>query len=145
MVLLNHLSINRVHVDHNRGYRLVETVERESCVVVGGWKMPVLGYEMTSQELCPMYNAAEFMVGAQAQWDKPTSPYYRPVVRSPPQESRAVMTYNEGLLTLEFCSHVFICTQAILYRSDDYSLVYNKLYCVTSSKCAIIIDIIHIW
>uniref|UniRef100_A0A2A4K916 Hepatocyte nuclear factor 4-gamma n=1 Tax=Heliothis virescens TaxID=7102 RepID=A0A2A4K916_HELVI len=57
--------------------------------------MPVLGYDMTSQELCPMYNAVDYMMGAQPQWDKHPSPYYGPVVRSPPQEARPVMTYSE--------------------------------------------------
>lgn len=62
--------------------------------------MPVLGYEMASQELCPMYNAVDYMMGAQPQWEKHAStPYYGPVVRSPPQEARPVMTFSEGLLT----------------------------------------------
>nr|XP_049701020.1 hepatocyte nuclear factor 4-gamma isoform X5 [Helicoverpa armigera] len=57
--------------------------------------MPVLGYDMTSQELCPMYNAVDYMMGAPTQWDKQPSPYYGPMVRSPPQEARPVMTYSE--------------------------------------------------
>lgn len=62
--------------------------------------MPVLGYEMTSQELCPMYSAVDYMMGAQPAWDKHDSaPYYAPVVRSPPQEPRSAITYSEGLLT----------------------------------------------
>ncbi|KAH9643658.1 hypothetical protein HF086_006134 [Spodoptera exigua] len=64
--------------------------------------MPVLGYEMTSQELCPMYSTVDYMMGAQPHgWEKhPSNQYYGPVVRSPPQEARPVVTYsNEGLLT----------------------------------------------
>lgn len=61
--------------------------------------MPVLGYEMATQEMCPVYSAPEYAVPAQPQWDKhPASPYYGSVVRTPPLDARPV-TYNEGLLT----------------------------------------------
>ncbi|XP_022837279.1 hepatocyte nuclear factor 4-gamma isoform X2 [Spodoptera litura] len=58
--------------------------------------MPVLGYEMTSQELCPMYSTVDYMMGGQPHgWEKHSSnQYYGPVVRSPPQEARPVVTYN---------------------------------------------------
>lgn len=72
--------------------------------MVGGQKMPVLGYEMTSQELCPMYTAPEYMVPAHV-WEKhPDNSYYGGMPMRSPNNNN--VTYNaEGLLTRDSDKH----------------------------------------
>lgn len=115
LVWLNHLLSIVLGASTGAAACCVQSVYNSRVRVLCGFglKMPVLGYEMATQDLCPMYSAAEYAVPAPAQWDKhPASPYYGPVVRSPPLDARP-LTYNEGLLTQHSRSPHFICKLAL--------------------------------
>lgn len=66
-------------------------------------RMPVLGFEMTSQEGSMGYMMPEYVHPCPLGWEK--SPYYAHANRNPLEDRRSHVTYKEGGLSSEFNTH----------------------------------------
>lgn len=66
-------------------------------------RMPVLGYEMTSQDCSMGYALLDYVPPCPTEWEK--SPYHMHANRSPLEDRRSNVIYREGVLSSEFNTH----------------------------------------
>lgn len=66
-------------------------------------RMPVLGYEMTSQECSMGYAMLDYVPPCPTGWEK--SPFHMHANRSPLEDRRSNVIYREGVLSSEFNTH----------------------------------------